>query len=84
MNNNYNDDNDTSNKSKLVCLLFCLFLRSFGIHRMYVGKVISGIMQFFFGWATLFIWNIIDFILIISGNFRDNDGKLITKMITNE
>ena len=82
--NNNDYDYDTSNKSKLVCLIFFLFFGFFGIHRMYVGKVISGIMQFFFGWATLFIWNTIDFILIISGNFRDSDGKLIKKMITNE
>ncbi len=83
------DDNDTvsdtvSNKSKLVCLLLWFFLFPLGAHRMYVGKITSGIMQLLFGFATLFIWNLVDGIFIIAGRFTDIDGKIVQQWITNE
>jgi TM2 domain-containing membrane protein YozV len=48
----------------------------FGVHRFYVGKVGTGILQLFtlggFG-----IWAFIDFIMIVVGSFRDSDGNQI-------
>lgn len=42
-----------SQKSRLVCLLLCLFLGAFGAHRFYCKKKVSGIL--YVGLA-LFIW----------------------------
>ena len=60
-----------SGKSKLVALLLCFFLGWAGGHRFYVGKVGTGLMMMFtmggFG-----MWYFLDFIMISTGNFKDN------------
>ena len=66
-----------SEKNWLATLLLCLFVGGIGIHRFYVGKVGTGILQL----ITLGgcgIWTIIDLIMIITGNFTDKDGNKIT------
>jgi len=68
---------EPSVKSRLVTFLLCTFLGGIGIHRFYVGKITSGIMQILFGWATLFIWNLVDWIMILAGGFKDIDGKRV-------
>jgi TM2 domain-containing membrane protein YozV len=64
---------ESSDKKRLVALLLCFFLGVLGIHRFYVGKVGSGILQIItlggFG-----IWVLIDFIMIICGSFKDKEG----------
>ena len=58
-------------------LLLCLFLGGIGVHRFYVGKVGTGILQL----ITLGgcgIWILIDLIMIITGSFTDKDGNKIT------
>lgn len=65
-----------SEKEWLVTLLLCLFVGTFGIHRFYVGKIGTGILQI----ITLGgcgIWTLIDLIMIITGNFKDKDGNVI-------
>ena len=66
-----------SDKSRLVALLFCLFLGALGIHRFYVGKTGTGILWLLtagvFGIGTL-----VDFILICLGEFKDSDGEKVT------
>ena len=42
---NYNMSNSTQ-KSWLVTLLLCLFTGTLGVHRFYVGKIGTGILQF--------------------------------------
>ena len=65
---------DESPKSRLVALILCLLLGVFGVHRFYVGKVGTGVLQLLtlggFG-----IWVIIDLILILTGTFRDIDRR---------
>jgi len=65
---------DESPKSRLVALILCLLLGVFGVHRYYVGKVGTGVLQLLtlggFG-----IWVIIDLILIVTGTFRDIDQR---------
>ena len=65
-----------SHKRILPAALLCFFLGCFGVHRFYVGKVGTGILQLFtlggFG-----IWALVDFIMIIVGAFRDADGHTI-------
>lgn len=66
-----------SEKSWLATLLLCLFLGPLGVHRFYVGKIGTGILQL----ITLGgcgIWTIIDFVTIIVGKFTDKDGNAIT------
>lgn len=62
-----------SEKEWLVTLLLSLFLGSLGVHRFYVGKIGTGILQL----LTLGgcgIWTLIDVIMIATGNFKDKDG----------
>ena len=67
----------TSSKSRLAATLLCLFLGELGIHRFYVGKIGTGILWLFT--AGLFgIGLIVDFILIVCGQFKDSNGNLIT------
>lgn len=63
-------------KDWLVTLLLCFFVGCFGIHRFYVGKTGTGIIQLLtFGGCG--IWTLIDFIVICMGNFTDAEGKFI-------
>jgi TM2 domain-containing membrane protein YozV len=74
-NNNANGTVPLSRKSKMVALILCAlgFFGLAGLHKMYVGKIGSGILYFITcGW--FFIGTIIDLISILSGNFRDNYG----------
>ena len=68
--------NSTSEKSGIACLLFLIFLSPFGIHRMYVGKVGTGIL-FLLTMGGLGIWWLVDLILLIVGAFSDSDGATV-------
>jgi len=62
-------------KKKIVALILCLigFFGLGGLHRMYVGKVGSGIVHLF-TYGICGIGTIIDLISILSGGFRDSYG----------
>ena len=67
---------ERSPKDWITTLLLCFFVGALGVHRFYVGKVGTGVVQL----LTLGgcgIWTLIDFILIIVGKFTDGDGKPI-------
>jgi TM2 domain-containing membrane protein YozV len=65
-----------SPKSRLAVTLLSGFLGNLGIHRFYLGKVGSGILMFI-TFGGLGIWGLIDFIMAVCGNMRDNDGLYI-------
>ncbi len=65
-----------SPKSRLATALFAGFLGHFGIHRFYVGKTGTAILMLL-TFGGLGIWYVIDLILIILGEFRDKEGRLI-------
>lgn len=68
----------TDQKSFITALLLCFFLGAIGVHRFYVGKVGTGILQLVtlggFG-----IWVLIDFIMIIVGSFKDKQGRPLAR-----
>ncbi|WLR41784.1 TM2 domain-containing protein [Bacillus carboniphilus] len=65
-----------SKKKWSITLLLCFFLPFFGAHRFFVGKVRSGVFMLI-TLGGLGIWSVADLIMIITGNFKDNEGKLI-------
>ena len=69
---------NTSNKSRLVALLLCIFLGEFGAHRFYVGKIGTGLIYLFTAGLFGIGW-IIDLIKICLGSFRDNVGEPLRK-----
>src|SRR5690242_8193706 len=61
-------------KSWLTTVLLCHFLGTFGVHRFYTGRIVSGIFQLltFGGFG---IWTLIDLIMIVSGDFKDQYNR---------
>ncbi len=63
-------------KSRMTALILCIigFFGFAGLHRMYVGKVGSGVLHFF-TYGLCVIGTVIDLISILSGGFRDSYGQ---------
>jgi TM2 domain-containing membrane protein YozV len=68
---------EISDKSRLVALVLCFMIGPFGVHRFYVGKIGTGVLQIF-TLGGLGIWALVDLILIALGSFTDKQGKKIT------
>jgi len=71
-----------SDKSRLVTFLLAFFLGTLGIHRFYVGKTGSAIAMLILtftliGLLVTAFWALIDWIVVVTGNFKDAEGKLI-------
>ena len=65
-----------SNKDFITTLLLCFFLGGFGVHRFYVGKVGTGLLQLF-TFGGFGVWAIIDLVTICCGKFKDKSGNYI-------
>ena len=63
-----------SDKKMVPAALLCFFLGGLGVHRFYVGKIGTGILMIF-TLGGLGIWVIIDFVMILTGSFKDKEGK---------
>ena len=63
----------TSDKSKATALILCVLFGWLGLHRFYVGKVITGLLYactcglFGIGW-------LVDLIMVCTGKFTNKDG----------
>ena len=88
---------EESLKSRTIALLLCFFLGSLGAHRFYPVKnttAITMLILWIIGIATVWIligipflmavgiWSLIDLILIIVGDVKDGEGKLVTRWET--
>ncbi len=67
-------------KSKNVTFALCLLFGWLGIHRIYVGKWITGLIQMF-TFGGFIIWWTIDFFTILVGKFRDASGALLGQSV---
>jgi TM2 domain-containing membrane protein YozV len=68
----------TGQKSWLATLLLCFFLGGLGVHRFYVGKIGTGILQIV-TIGGLGIWVLVDFIMIAVGKFSDKQGQALAR-----
>jgi TM2 domain-containing membrane protein YozV len=83
---------DISPRSRLATTLFAFFLGVFGAHRFYTGKTSTAIVMLVLGIVGVlsaivivgvflligvWVWAMVDFILAVSGNARDVEGKRI-------
>jgi len=65
-----------SPKSRLAAALLAFFLGVIGVHRFYVGKIGTGILQIV-TIGGLGIWTLVDLIVIITGSFKDKEGRVL-------
>ncbi len=90
---NYGNQEEISDKSKVVAAVLAFFLGTLGIHRFYLGKIGSGIAMLVlwiisavlslvlvgaFGFVILGIWALVDFILILVGSLKDSKGRKLS------
>jgi hypothetical protein len=69
---------DESEYTRLPVFVLCIFLGWIGLHRFYVGKIGTGILQLVtLGGLTL--WTLYDLIVIVFGTFTDADGRKIVR-----
>lgn len=69
-------DEAVSDKGFVPTILLCFFLGTFGVHRFYVGKIGTGLLMLV-TFGAFGIWTLVDFVLIVVGNFHDKEGRVI-------
>ena len=66
-------DVQISPKGFTPTVLLCMFFGLLGIHRFYVGKIGTGLLQLV-TFGAFGIWTLIDYIILLTGSFRDKEG----------
>ena len=61
-------------KSKLTAILLCFFLGSLGIHRLYLGYTLIGVIQLL-TFGGFIILAIVDLIMLIIGSLKNSEGN---------
>ena len=67
---------EISDKGFVPMIMLAFFLGALGVHRFYAGKIGTGILQLL-TFGGLGIWVLVDFIMIVTGNFKDGEGRPI-------
>ncbi len=67
-----------SEKRILPAAILAFFFGVFGAHRFYIGKIGSAIAMLL-TLGGLGVWALVDFILIVTGSFKDTNGVRITE-----
>lgn len=62
----------------LPVFLLAFLLGPLGVHRFFVGKVGTGLLQLF-TLGGLGIWVLVDLVMIATGNFSDKEGNKLTE-----
>jgi TM2 domain-containing membrane protein YozV len=70
---------EVSPKQRNVVILLCFFLGNLGVHRFYLGKIITGILMIITVGGA-FIWTLVDFLISAFGNYNDSKGRYVAKV----
>ena len=65
-----------SHSGFVPAFFLCAFLGWLGAHRFYTGKYLTAILMIL-TFGGLGIWVLIDSVLLVTGGFRDGEGKLV-------
>lgn len=65
-------------KDWLTTLLLCIFLGIIGVHRFYSGSTGIGVAQLLTA-GGCGIWTLVDFIMILTGSFKDGNGNPLVR-----
>lgn len=70
-----------TNDEWLTAMLLAMFLGAFGAHNFYLKRYSIAIAQLILGICSCFIisgiWAFVDWIMILSGNYRKADGTIL-------
>ncbi len=65
----------------VIAMLFAMFLGAFGAHNFYLKRNSIAIAQLILGICSCFIisgiWALVDWAMILSGNYRKADGTIL-------
>jgi TM2 domain-containing membrane protein YozV len=82
-------ETNRSHRNWVALLVLSIFFGQFGVDRFYVGKIGTGIAKLayfcimlalcfvFIGIIFIWIWWLIDIVLILLGRFTDAEGKVV-------
>lgn len=73
---------DKRKKSKGITFLLWFFLSTFGAHRFYLGNTGLAIAMLLLGWATLFIWPLVDGIYCLVKKVDEMNEEIERKIIS--
>jgi TM2 domain-containing membrane protein YozV len=70
------ESENISPKSRLAAALLCFFLGCLGAHRFYLRKTGTAVLMLC-TLGGLGVWALVDLIFILTGSFRDKEGKRV-------